>query len=218
MKLLLTGGTGYIGSHACVELLAAGHEVVIVDNLSNSSVKVLDRIEKISSVRPIFVEADVGDRAAMRSIFSLHNIAAVMHFSGSKSVGESCDLPLKYYNNNVAGTLALLEVMSDFGIKKMVFSSSASVYSEHNISPLDETMATSPTNPYGRTKLVIEEILSDLVNSDPQWSVISLRYFNPIGAHSSGLIGESPNGIPNNLIPYVAPGCSRRLAACPSVW
>lgn len=211
MKLLITGGTGYIGSHSVVELLTAGLEVVIVDNLSNSSVEVLNRIASITGNYPIFVEADIFDKPAMQAVFDAHDISAVIHFAGLKSVSESNDVPLRYYRNNVSGTAVLLEVMEEYNVKNVVFSSSATVYGEDNISPLVESMATSATNPYGRTKLVIEEMLFDLAKSDPKWSIISLRYFNPIGAHASGLIGENPNGIPNNLLPYVAQVAVGRL-------
>ncbi|TKB45181.1 UDP-glucose 4-epimerase GalE [Thalassotalea mangrovi] len=212
MSLLITGGTGYIGSHTVVELIKADKDVVIVDNLSNSSTLVLDRIEKITGLRPTFIKADICDEAAMRQVFSDHDIDGVIHFAGLKAVGESTQIPLSYYQNNVAGTLVLLQVMADFNVKNMVFSSSATVYGEHNVSPLLETMPTSATNPYGQTKLMIEHILFDLAKSDPEWSIISLRYFNPIGAHESGLIGENPNGIPNNLLPYVAQVAVGRLA------
>ncbi|QDP01785.1 UDP-glucose 4-epimerase GalE [Thalassotalea sp. PS06] len=211
MSLLITGGTGYIGSHTVVELIKADKEVVIVDNLSNSSTLVLDRIEQITGVKPTFIKADICDEAAMRQVFTDHNIDGVIHFAGLKAVGESNEIPLSYYQNNVAGTLVLLQVMAEFDVKNMVFSSSATVYGEHNVSPLLETMPTSATNPYGQTKLMIEHILFDLAKSDPAWSIISLRYFNPIGAHESGLIGENPNGIPNNLLPYVAQVAVGRL-------
>ncbi|TLU67675.1 UDP-glucose 4-epimerase GalE [Thalassotalea litorea] len=211
MSLLITGGTGYIGSHTVVELIKADREVVIVDNLSNSSTLVLDRIEKITGVKPTFIKADICDEAAMRQVFTDYDIDGVIHFAGLKAVGESNEIPLSYYQNNVAGTLVLLQVMAEFNVKSLVFSSSATVYGEYNVSPLLETMPTSATNPYGQTKLMIEHILFDLAKSDPQWSIISLRYFNPIGAHESGLIGENPNGIPNNLLPYVAQVAVGRL-------
>lgn len=211
MSLLITGGTGYIGSHTVVELFNQGDDVVIVDNLSNSSPAVLTRIEKITGKFPVLIEADICDKAAMQAVFKAHNITAVVHFAGLKAVGESCQLPLHYYHNNVSGTVTLLEVMAEYNVKKLVFSSSATVYGEDNVSPLLETMPTSATNPYGRTKLMIEEILKDLAASDASWSIISLRYFNPIGAHDSGEIGENPNGIPNNLLPYVAQVAVGRL-------
>lgn len=211
MKLLITGGTGYIGSHSVIEILTAGYEIIIVDNLSNSSVEVLDRIASITGNKPIFIEANICDKKAMQAVFDVHDIQAVIHFAGLKSVGESSVLPLSYYSNNVSGTAVLLEVMKEYNVKNMVFSSSATVYGENNISPLVESMKTSATNPYGRTKLIIEEMLFDLAISDPEWSIISLRYFNPIGAHASGLIGENPSGIPNNLLPYVAQVAIGRL-------
>ena len=204
MRLLITGGTGYIGSHTVVELQKQGHDVVIIDNLSNSSTEVLSRIESISGVAPIFVKGDIRDSALLSEIFAQHVIDAVIHFAGLKAVGESNEIPLSYYENNVSGSVTLLQTMATFGVKNIVFSSSATVYGENNESPLVETMPTSATNPYGQTKLMVEHILMDLAKSDEQWSIINLRYFNPIGAHESGLIGENPNGIPNNLLPYVS--------------
>ncbi|MBQ4037213.1 MAG: UDP-glucose 4-epimerase GalE [Clostridia bacterium] len=204
MKILVTGGTGFIGSHTVVELQKTGHEVVIVDNLSNSSETVLDDICTISGTRPIFYKADIRDKEALRSVFSEHKIEAVIHFAGLKAVGESVQIPLEYYHNNITGTLILCDVMREAGCKTMVFSSSATVYGMNNTVPFKEDMPTSATNPYGRTKLMLEQILSDLTVSDPEWSVVLLRYFNPIGAHPSGLIGENPSGIPNNLFPYIA--------------
>ncbi len=212
MSLLITGGSGYIGSHTVVELFEVGQDVVVVDNLANSSTKSLERIEQITGKKPIFIEADICDKAAMENIFSSHDISAIIHFAGLKAVGESSRIPLSYYHNNVAGTVTLLEVMSQFNVKKLVFSSSATVYGDKNESPLVETMPTSATNPYGQTKLMVENILFDLAKSDPQWSIILLRYFNPIGAHKSGLIGENPNGIPNNLLPFVSQVAVGRLA------
>ncbi|QBG34337.1 UDP-glucose 4-epimerase GalE [Litorilituus sediminis] len=216
MSLLITGGTGYIGSHTVVELLQLAEEssyqdIVIVDNLANSSVKVLERIKQITGKTVSFVEADICDKAAMESLFTEYKIAAVIHFAGLKAVGESNEKPLAYYQNNVAGTLTLLEVMAKYAVKKLVFSSSATVYG-NNTSPLDESMTTSATNPYGQTKLMVENILFDLAKSDEAWSIACLRYFNPIGAHQSGLIGENPNGIPNNLLPYVAQVAVGKLA------
>ncbi|WNC71283.1 UDP-glucose 4-epimerase GalE [Thalassotalea psychrophila] len=211
MSLLITGGTGYIGSHTVVELFSVGQEVVIVDNLANSSTKSLARIEQITGVKPVFIEADICDKDAMREVFSEHDITAVIHFAGLKAVGESTQIPLSYYHNNMSGTVTLLEVMGEFNVKNLVFSSSATVYGENNVSPLVETMPTSATNPYGQTKLMVEHILFDLAKSDPDWSIISLRYFNPIGAHKSGLIGENPNGIPNNLLPFVSQVAVGRL-------
>ncbi|HFU3853777.1 TPA: UDP-glucose 4-epimerase GalE [Streptococcus suis] len=204
MSILVTGGAGYIGSHTVVELLKLGKEVVIVDDLSNASIQVLDRIEKITGKRPIFYELDVADKAALRSVFEKESIEAVIHFAGYKAVGESVEKPVMYYENNIMSTLALVEVMAEFGVKKIVFSSSATVYGLNNPSPLVENMPTSATNPYGYTKVMLEQILRDLEVSDKEWSVALLRYFNPIGAHESGLIGEDPAGIPNNLMPFIA--------------
>ena len=217
MSLLITGGTGYIGSHTVVELqnLAAStgteQDIVIVDDLSNSSTKVLDRITQITDQKVTFVQADICDYDAMQAVFSEHNIEAVIHFAGHKAVGESNEKPLSYYYNNVSGSVILLKVMAEHNVKKLVFSSSATVYG-NNTSPLEESMPTSATNPYGQTKLMIEQILFDLAKSDDSWSIACLRYFNPIGAHESGLIGENPNGIPNNLLPYVAQVAVGRLA------
>ncbi|MEI6894519.1 MAG: UDP-glucose 4-epimerase GalE [Colwellia sp.] len=221
MSLLITGGTGYIGSHTAVELLqqdsvqADGQyneqDIILVDNLSNSSTKVLERIKAITGKTVTFIKADICDADAMNTIFSDYTIDAVIHFAGFKAVGESNDKPLAYYQNNVAGTVTLLQVMAAHKVKNFVFSSSATVYG-HNVSPLNETMPTSATNPYGQTKLMVEHILFDLAKSDPSWSIACLRYFNPIGAHHSGLIGENPNGIPNNLLPYVAQVAVGRLA------
>ena len=204
MSLLITGGTGFIGSHTVVELLALDKDIIIVDNLANSSTLVLDRIKQITGKTVTFIEADICDRVAMQQVFSEHDIEAVVHFAGLKAVGESSTMPLSYYHNNVSGSVTLLQVMAEHGVKNLVFSSSATVYGEKNPSPLDETMPTSATNPYGQTKLMIENILFDLATSDDEWSIACLRYFNPIGAHESGLIGENPNGIPNNLLPYVS--------------
>ncbi len=202
--ILLTGGAGYIGSHTCVEIIAAGWTPVIVDNLANSSSVVIDRIERITSERPTFVEADIRDRAALDRIFATHAVDAVVHFAGLKAVGESVALPLQYYENNVGGTLVLLDVMQRHGVKRLVFSSSATVYGAAERMPLTEQSPVGPTNPYGRTKLMIEEIVRDVVVADPAWHAILLRYFNPVGAHVSGLIGEDPAGIPNNLMPFVS--------------
>jgi len=213
MSLLITGGTGYIGSHTVVELqgLAQEQDIIIVDDLSNSSTKVLDRITEITGKNVTFVEADICDPVAMNALFSEHTIESVIHFAGYKAVGESNDKPLSYYYNNVSGTVNLLQVMAEHKVKNLVFSSSATVYGD-NVSPLNETMSTSATNPYGQTKLMVENILFDLAKSDSEWSIACLRYFNPIGAHESGLIGENPNGIPNNLLPYVAQVAVGRLA------
>ena len=211
MSLLLTGGMGYIGSHTVVQLLDLGQDVVILDNLSNASEKVLERIEKITGKQPKFVKGDICNRDDLDKVFTEHQIDAVIHFAGLKAVGESNEIPLSYYHNNVSGSVTLFQAMADHNVKQLVFSSSATVYGEHNQSPLIETMPTSATNPYGQTKLMIENILFDLAKSDSEWSIINLRYFNPIGAHASGLIGENPNGIPNNLLPYVAQVAVGRL-------
>lgn len=205
MKILLTGGAGFIGSHTCVELLERGYDVVIADNFSNSKPEVLNRIEKITGRKPIFNEADVTDKAALGRIFEEQDIDAVVHFAGYKAVGESCAKPLMYYRNNLDSTITLLETMSEHNVKKIVFSSSATVYGETNEPPYSEDMPISTcTNPYGWTKLMSEQILRDAAAADPGLCVVLLRYFNPIGAHKSGLIGEDPAGIPNNLFPYVA--------------
>ncbi|HFU4462749.1 TPA: UDP-glucose 4-epimerase GalE [Streptococcus suis] len=204
MSILVTGGAGYIGSHTVVELLKLGKEVVIVDNLSNSSILVLDRIEAITGKRPTFYELDVADKVALRQVFEKENIESAIHFAGYKAVGESVEKPVMYYENNIMSTLALVEIMAEFGVKKIVFSSSATVYGLNNPSPLVETMPTSATNPYGYTKVMLEQILRDVEVADKEWSIALLRYFNPIGAHESGLIGEDPAGIPNNLMPFIA--------------
>lgn len=205
MKVFVTGGLGYIGSHTCVELLLAGHEIVIADNLCNSNVNVLDKIEKITGKRPMFYQISVQDREELERIFSEHTFDAVIHFAGLKAVGESCQIPLKYYRNNLDSTLSLLETMQAHGCKRIVFSSSATVYGPENPVPYEENMPSNlATNPYGWTKSMIEQILRDLAAADPEFSAVLLRYFNPIGAHESGLIGDDPNGIPNNLMPYVA--------------
>ncbi|MBQ7134379.1 MAG: UDP-glucose 4-epimerase GalE [Ruminococcus sp.] len=203
MKVLLTGGAGYIGSHTCVELLNNGYDVVIADNFDNASEKVLGRIEQITGKTVEVFKIDVADKEALRELFSKCDIDAVIHFAGYKAVGESVEKPLMYYRNNLDTTLTLLEVMSEFNVKKIVFSSSATVYGVPKVVPLKEGMPTSCTNPYGWTKLFNEQILTDATVSDKDLSVVLLRYFNPIGAHESGLIGESPNGIPNNLMPYI---------------
>lgn len=204
MSILVTGGTGYIGSHTCVELLNAGYDVVIVDNFSNSKPEVLNRLQIITGKKPVFYQADLLDKEALETVFSQNQIDAVIHFAGLKAVGESVRIPLKYYHNNITGTLVLCEVMAEHGVKKMVFSSSATVYGVPKTLPLTEDSPLSATNPYGYTKLMIEQIFRDIALSDPQWSIALLRYFNPVGAHASGLIGEDPNGIPNNLMPYIA--------------
>lgn len=204
MKILVTGGAGYIGSHTCVELLNAGYEVVILDNFYNSSPEVLNRIKELSGKDFDFCGCDIRDRKGLDKVFAEHKIDAVIHFAGLKAVGESVAKPLEYYENNVDGTVTLCEAMRDAGCKKIVFSSSATVYGMNNPSPLKETMQIGgTTNPYGTTKYMIELILNDLYTSDNEWSIALLRYFNPIGAHESGRIGENPNGIPNNLMPYI---------------
>lgn len=203
MKILVTGGTGYIGSHASVELLNSGYEVVIIDNLCNSKREVVDKIESITGKKVKFYEEDVCNKEALERIFSENEIDAVIHFAGLKAVGESVQKPLMYYRNNLDSTLSLLEVMNEYNCKKLVFSSSATVYGTPKSLPIKEDFPLSTTNPYGSTKLMIEDILRDLYVSDNEWSIALLRYFNPIGAHESGLIGENPNGIPNNLMPYI---------------
>lgn len=204
MKVLVTGGAGYIGSHTCVELLAAEHELVVVDNLCNSKAESLRRVRAISG-RPLdFVQADLRDEAALEALFSAHAFDAVIHFAGLKAVGESSEIPLEYYDNNLGGTFALCRAMREAGVKRLVFSSSATVYGDPATVPIREDFPLSATNPYGRTKLFIEEILRDLHRADPSWDIALLRYFNPVGAHASGTIGEDPNGIPNNLMPFIA--------------
>ncbi|RDY29943.1 UDP-glucose 4-epimerase GalE, partial [Lachnotalea glycerini] len=204
MAILVTGGAGYIGSHTCVELLNANHEVVVVDNLSNSSEEALKRVEKITGKKVKFYKADLLDKKAVEEIFDNESIESVIHFAGLKAVGESVSKPLEYYYNNITGTLILCDVMRNHGVKNIVFSSSATVYGSPKTVPITEDFPLSVTNPYGRTKLMLEEILQDFVVADPEWNVILLRYFNPIGAHKSGMIGEDPKGIPNNLLPYIA--------------
>jgi len=203
-KILVTGGAGYIGSHTVVELLEAGYEVVIYDNLTNSSPVSLERVTQITGKHVTFVEGDIRDKAELNSLFSAHAFDAVIHFAGLKAVGESVEQPLKYYNNNVYGSLQLFEVMVEHHVKTIVFSSSATVYGDPVELPLHEKMPTGiPTNPYGMSKLMIENILGDIYRADNSWRIACLRYFNPVGAHSSGLIGEEPSGIPNNLMPYI---------------
>ena len=203
MNILVTGGAGYIGSHTVVELLNAGHNAVIVDNLSNSKPEALRRIKEITGREPVFYKADILDKEALRNVFGSHKIDAVIHFAGLKAVGESVKLPLKYYYTNITGTIRLVEVMAEYSVKRLVFSSSATVYGIPDRSPVKEEAPLNAMNPYGRTKLMIEEILRDLYVSDNEWSIALLRYFNPIGAHPSGRIGEDPSGIPNNLMPYI---------------
>ena len=205
MKVLVTGGAGYIGSHTSLELLNGGHDVVILDNLSNSSAEAVSRIEALSGKKTAFYQADVRDKDALRKIFQAHKIDWVIHFAGLKAVGESCAKPIEYYDNNLYGTLCLLEMMKEAGVKKLIFSSSATVYGTPETLPLTENSKTGgTTNPYGTSKYFQEIILEDVYKSDPTWTVVLLRYFNPVGAHESGMIGEDPKGIPNNLAPFIA--------------
>ncbi|MCS3527644.1 UDP-glucose 4-epimerase GalE [Acinetobacter johnsonii] len=203
-KILVTGGAGYIGSHTCVELLEAGHDVIVLDNLSNSSEESLKRVQTLTSKKLDFVEGDILDQYILDQIFRTHKIDAVIHFAGLKAVGESQQIPLKYFENNISGSISLVKAMERAQVFKLVFSSSATVYDEMNVSPLDETMPTGmPSNNYGYTKLIVEQLLEKLSITDERWSIALLRYFNPVGAHKSGRIGEDPQGIPNNLMPYV---------------
>ena len=204
MKILVTGGAGYIGSHTCVELIEAGHEPIEVDNLCNSNAKSLDRVGRITGQTPVFYEGDVRDAELLEQVFSDHAIGCVIHFAGLKAVGESVAKPLEYYENNLGSTMTLCRVMANHGVKKLIFSSSATVYSGDNEMPLRETSRTGNcTNPYGWTKYMTEQILSGMAHADKEWGIVLLRYFNPIGAHASGQIGEDPRGIPNNLMPYI---------------
>ena len=203
MAILITGGAGYIGSHTCVELLKQNYDIIVFDNFSNSNPEVLDRIKTITNRTFISYDLDLLDKDSLKRIFDDNEIDAVIHFAGFKAVGESIDNPLKYYENNIIGTINLLEVMDEYKVKNIVFSSSATVYGDPEKLPIKEDFPLSVTNPYGRTKLMIEEILQDIFKSDNSWNIVILRYFNPIGAHTSGLIGEEPNGIPNNLMPYI---------------
>lgn len=205
MGILLTGGSGYIGSHTLVELLQSGHQVVVLDNLCNSSAESLKRVEQITGRSVAFYQGDIRDRALLDQVFTKHAIAAVIHFAGLKAVGESVVQPLVYYDNNVAGTLNLCQAMAAAGVYQLVFSSSATVYGKPSDMPIREDFPVGqPTNPYGRSKLMVEQFLQDLSTSDPRWAIALLRYFNPVGAHESGFIGEDPNGIPNNLVPYIS--------------
>jgi UDP-glucose 4-epimerase len=204
MEILVTGGAGYIGSHTCLELLQAGYDLAVVDNLNNSKVESLKRVERIAGRSLCFYRVDLLDKAGLTSVFRSHEIDAVIHFAGLKAVGESTQIPLRYYHNNITGTVILCEVMKEFGVKTIVFSSSATVYGIPQKVPITEDFPLSATNPYGRTKLLIEEILRDVEAAEPGWQIALLRYFNPVGAHESGQIGEDPNGIPNNLFPYIA--------------
>ena len=203
LNVLVTGGAGYIGTHTCVELLNAGHKVIVIDNLANSSEVAIDRVQEITGKTLTFHKMDIRDQAGLREIFGAEDIDSVIHFAGLKAVGESVSMPLHYYQNNVAGSATLFEVMGEYGVKNLVFSSSATVYGDPHTVPITEDFPLQTTNPYGRTKLFVEEICQDLFASDSQWNIALLRYFNPVGAHESGLIGEDPNGIPNNLVPYI---------------
>jgi len=211
MSVLVTGGAGYIGSHTCVELLEAGYKVVVVDNLSNSKFESLNRVQAITGKQLEFHQVDLLDQAGLERVFMDSDVEAVIHFAGLKAVGESVAQPLRYFHNNVTGTLVLCAVMAKHGVKNLVFSSSCTVYGEPHKVPITEDFPLSAANPYGRSKLMIEEILGDLHTADPAWNVCLLRYFNPVGAHPSGRIGEDPNGIPNNLIPYIAQVAVGRL-------
>lgn len=204
MNILLTGGTGYIGSHAAVVLAQSGHNVTLFDNLSNSDAAVVEKVSRIAGKQIPFVQGDIRDTALVREVLKTHAIDAVIHFAGLKAVGESVELPIEYYANNVQGTISLLQAMQAESVKSLIFSSSATVYGVPQYLPIDEDHPTSATNPYGRTKLQIEEALHDVAQSDASWRIVCLRYFNPVGAHESGLIGESPRGIPNNLMPFIA--------------
>ena len=204
MSILVTGGAGYIGSHTCVELLNMDYDVIVIDNLSNSNRESLKRVEEITREKLLFYEVDLLDKKALEQVFQEHKIDSVVHFAGLKAVGESVEKPLKYYKNNITGTLNLLEVMKEYEVKEVVFSSSATVYGNPTFNPITEECPKGEiTNPYGQTKSMLEQILIDLHSSDPEWNVVILRYFNPIGAHKSGKIGEDPRGIPNNLLPYI---------------
>ena len=211
--MLVTGGAGYIGSHTCVELLQAGCKVIVLDNLCNSKGSVIERIGQIAGRKPEFVNGDVRDGAALSRIFDRYPVGAVLHFAGLKAVGESVKHPLEYYDNNVRGSMVLFDTMAQHGVKTLVFSSSATVYGVPASLPIREDFPLAATNPYGRSKIMVEEMLRDLVVADPQWRIALLRYFNPVGAHESGLIGESPSGIPNNLMPYISRVASAKLKA-----
>jgi UDP-glucose 4-epimerase len=215
MKVLVTGGAGYIGSHTVVELLAAGHQVTIYDNLCNSKLSVVDRIANLTGSRPDFIHADIRDRATL--LPAVAGCDAVIHFAGLKAVGESVAQPLRYYDNNVTGSIALFEAMAEAGVRRLVFSSSATVYGDPHSVPIREDFPLSATNPYGRSKLIVEDMLRDLAQADDHWRIALLRYFNPVGAHASGTLGEDPHGIPNNLMPYIAQVASGKLQ-CLSVF
>lgn len=210
--ILVTGGAGYIGSHTCVELLESGHDVVVLDNLRNSSAKSLAVVQSLTGRKVTFYEGDIRDESFLRQLFQTETIDHVIHFAGLKAVGESSQIPLDYYDNNIAGTVTLLRVMAEQNCKNIIFSSSATVYGNPEIVPITETSPLSATNPYGRTKLMLEEVLTDLSKSDQNWNIVLLRYFNPIGAHVSGDLGEDPRGIPNNLLPYVTQVAVGKLA------
>lgn len=202
-KILVTGGTGYIGSHTVTALYSSGYDPVIVDNLSNSKADVIERIETITGRRPLFYHLDLRDRAGCRTVFQQNSISSVIHFAGLKAVGESVAEPLRYYENNIDSTLALCQMMTEAGVRRLIFSSSATVYGDSATVPIREDFPTAPASPYGRTKLMIEQILQDIYTADSSWRIVLPRYFNPVGAHESGLIGEEPSGIPNNLMPYI---------------
>ena len=204
MKILVTGGAGYIGSHTCIKLLQAGYEIIVVDNLCNSKEESLRRVQELTGKKLTFYKVDLLDREHLENVFENHPIHAVVHFAGLKSMGESVNIPLEYFHNNVSGTLVLLMVMKKYNVRNIVFSSTAGVYGEAKTVPITEEFPVSVLNPYSRTKLMIEDILRDLYKAEPEWNIALLRYFNPVGAHPSGRIGEDPNGIPNNLMPYVA--------------
>ncbi len=203
MVILVTGGTGYIGSHTCIELIEAGHDVIVIDNLCNSSIKSLERVNEITQKNITFYKIDIRDKLSLCEVFSKHSIDGVVHFAGLKAVGESTKKPINYFSANIAGTCILLDVMNQFNCKKLIFSSSATVYGDPDIIPIKEDAPLSATNPYGHSKLIIEELLKDLFFADNSWQIGILRYFNPVGAHKSGLIGEDPHGIPNNLMPFI---------------
>jgi len=203
-KILVTGGAGYIGTHTCIALHESGYEIVIYDNLSNSSYEAINRVSNLIGQSIEFIEGDIRDAGKLKEIFNLHEFFGVIHFAGLKAVGESVAKPLMYYDNNVSGTITLLAVMAEFGVKNLVFSSSATVYGDPETLPINETSPRSATNPYGQSKLTVEHVLEDLAAADKEWSLITLRYFNPVGAHLSGQIGEDPSGIPNNLMPFIS--------------
>lgn len=212
MSILVTGGAGYIGSHTCLELLNADFDVVVLDNFSNSKMESLKRVEKLTGRSLVFIQGDVRDRSCLRELFLQHKITSVIHFAGYKSVGESVRNPLIYYDNNVSGSIVLAEVMAEFGVKRIVFSSSATVYDTPGDNQIREDFPLGPINPYGRSKLMVEQVFQDISASDSEWKIAVLRYFNPVGAHESGMIGEDPNGIPNNLMPYISQVAVGRLA------